>query len=122
MKEKIPLAARHYVLTIGQDLTPFRDLGRTKDVTLTTVPTSFESCTASFDFTEVAVWKRSREHPTVMTTTYTVPLGSITNTRIVKSSVDLSPAKHLEEWIVVLETASNVILEDSHDYLRLYQD
>jgi len=118
LKEKIPLAARHYVFTLPDLFGLAERMGRTKDVTVRTVPKQFESCTVVFDSTEVEVWEKYRQHPIVSTRRYTVPLGALTEVWIMKDDLPLSTSEKLAMWLVVLETTSNVVLSEEHEDLR----
>jgi len=118
LREKIPLASNHYIFT------GVWGGGPTKDVTLRTVPVRFDSCTVSFDLTEVDVWAAYRDRPIVSTTRQVVPLGALTGSRVMKNSIRLSLdssnkiEKQVEEWNVYLNTASKVILSETHEDLN----
>ncbi len=81
------------------------------------LPTHFESCTVSFDFTEVDLFEKYRERPIVTTTHQTVPLGSISGGEIVKSyfPLALTDSKKVEVWTVSLDTTSKVILKETYE-------
>src|SRR5260221_3373398 len=55
LKEKILLAANHYVTQVGL---LGLNMGKTKDVTLRTAPIRFNSCTIVFENTQVNVWEK----------------------------------------------------------------
>jgi hypothetical protein len=114
LKEKIPLAANHSVFT--GVLFP-------KDVTVRTVPTHFDSCTVSFDYTEVEIFEKHRDRPIVTTTRQTVPLGAVSGTKVINDSVPLSLNdaheidKKVDRWIVSLDTTSKLVLSETHEDL-----
>jgi hypothetical protein len=114
LKETIPLASSHYLFATVRSKP---DMGRTKDVTLKTLPTHFESCTVSFDFTEVDIFEKYRDHPIVTTTHQTVPLGAIAGGEIVKSEFPLSltDSKKVDVWTVSLDATSRVILKNTYE-------
>jgi hypothetical protein len=116
LKEKIPLAASHYTFATVRSKP---DMGRTKDVTLRTLPTRFESCTVSFDFTEVDIFEKYRDRPIVTTTHQTIPLGALSGGEIVKSyfPLALTDSTKVEVWTVVLHTTSKVILNETYEDL-----
>lgn len=117
LKEKVPLAASHYVVELSGS--PWESLmGRTKDVTLRTAATRFESCTIIFDFTETEVWEKYPRTPIVSKTRHTVPLGALTGGTIVRDNVPLSDAKQLEAWLLLLHATSKVSLAETHEDLK----
>jgi hypothetical protein len=108
-------------------------LGKTKDVTVRTVPIRFESCTIIFESTEVDVWEKFPKDPTTETTRYTVPLSELSGVEILKVDIpvemsegcssnskiaDCAVTKSLTVWAVFLHTKSDVILDETHDDLR----
>jgi len=112
LREKVPLAAAHYVLSVASNPL-LQSMGRTKEITERTVPRRFESCTVSFDDSEVWVWEKYRELREVHTTRYTVPLGALSDVSIL-TPADLFKAPGVpDRWSVVLKTKSNVILEET---------
>jgi len=116
LREKIPLAAIHYVFT---DL-PFT-MGPTKDVRIRAVPIHFDSCTVIFDFTEVVVWERYSERSITTTTRYTIPLGSVDGGDVTNLHIGLSitnKASTFEGWTVGLDSKSKLILSEEHEDLR----
>jgi S1-C subfamily serine protease len=124
LKEKIPLAANHYVVQNENNPFALASIGKTKDVTLSTVPILFESCTVIFDSTEVEVWGSVPDRPLVTTTRYTVPLGALTGSDVWKFDTPLSlsksfeVSKSLEAWVVTLKTTSKVMLSETHEDVR----
>jgi hypothetical protein len=120
LKEKIPLAAAHYVVETENNPFAAAIIGKTKDVTVRTAPIRFESCTIVFDETEVAVWGNLPNDPITETLRSTVPLGEVSDTKIVKIDTPLAWSKEgdvvksLPGWIVGLYTNSDVILEETH--------
>lgn len=117
LKEKVPLAANHYIVELSGS--PWESLmGRTKDVTLRTAATRFESCIIIFESTEVDVWEKYPRTPDVSTTRYTVPLGALTGGTVIKDNVTLSDSKQLETWSLLLHATSKVILRETHEGLK----
>lgn len=96
LKENIPLAAMHYVSS----------LGGTKDVTRRTIATRFDSCTISFDNVEVSIYEKYPHDPVTEVSRYTVPLGALKGGKI--------NGICKECWAVYLEADSNVILNEDH--------
>jgi hypothetical protein len=115
LKEKIPLAANHYV---------FKGVVIPKDVTVRTLPTHFDSCTVSFDYTEVEIFEKHRDRPIVTTTRQTVPLGAVSGTKVINESVPVSLNdaykidKTVDRWIVSLDTTSKLVLSETHEDLN----
>jgi hypothetical protein len=121
LKEKIPLAANHYVITLAGGHFGLENMGLTEDVTVSTVPIRFDSCTVIFDFTEVQIWEKYRDSPWVTTTRYTVPLGAIAGGEVVTDSLSLSfspDSKKIESWTVILHASSKMVLEETHKDLN----
>ena len=118
--EKLPLAANHYIVKPGPF---FADMGRTKDVTIRTIPSHFESCTVSFDLIETDVWEKYPNNPITITTRQTIPLGALTGGNIVKDHATLSITdsltvdQTLDTWTLFLNSASKVILSETHNSL-----
>ncbi len=113
LKEKIPLAANHYVLTFPPGFDLFGD--GSKDVRHTTVPIRFESCTIVFDSTETNLWEKYPTTPDVNTTRYTVPLGEFGDGRVFQGGPSVQgKSGRIDFWIVGIETKSKVILEESY--------
>jgi len=112
LREKIPLAANHYVSAILE----------AKEVTIRTIPRQFESCTINFDLTEVDTWGTNREYPTTTTTRQTIPLGALAGGRVAQDVLALSFAaskldRRLERWTVFLDASSKVILSETYEDL-----
>jgi Trypsin-like peptidase domain len=120
LKEKIPLAANHYLMDLSGNPFVLPGLGKKKDVTLRTTPIRFDSCTIIFDLTEVWVWENYPKNPDVTTSRYTVPLGSIRRPWIMEdenplvAKTRLSESEKIKGWVVVLESTSNDILYEEH--------
>ena len=112
LKEKAALAGVHYILSLAS-IPMLLGYGRTKEVTDRIIPRHFESCTISFDDSEVWVWEKYRELREVNTTRYAVPLGEISDVSIL-TPADLPkvPGKP-ELWSVALITKSNAILKET---------
>lgn len=112
LKENIPLAAKHYVIP---DLL---HMGATKDISLRTIPTRFDSCTVKFDWTEVSTWEKYPQNPITDVSRYTVPLAAVTGGKVLEDKVATADSSKLERWAVMLETGSNIILDEYHEDLR----
>jgi S1-C subfamily serine protease len=115
LKGKIPLAANHYVLS---DLLEVLGMGRTKDVTVRTLPMRFDSCTVSLEIKAVEAWEKYQQYPTTTTLRYTIPLGDLIGGFLGKNTIPLSKSKNLDTWMVVLKTGSNVVLSETHEDLK----
>ena len=121
LREKLPLAATHFVVDLTENplesfLVSMR--GKTQEETESTIPVRFNSCTVIFDSEHVMVYEKYRNTPIVSTTRYTVPLGALTGERVNKTSYPLSMSKKLDQWSVVLESRSKVILVEEHESLE----
>ena len=111
LKEKIPLAANHWVMIITD-----KNMGRTKDFTIRTVPVRFDSCTVVYERREVDVYENFRQFPQEQITRYTVPLGALTGEGLVtKFDVPLSMSTKFDTWLVGLNASSKVILSETHE-------
>lgn len=124
LKEKIPLAANHYTFDLTKGLFNVKELGRTKDVTLRTVPIRFESCTVSFELIETWKWGNYPDFPEVHTSRQTIPLGALTGGVVKKDSISvkasnplLDKEEQIDLWTVFLDATSKVILHESDDVM-----
>jgi len=88
LKEKIPLAANHYVTVVDSQadgrLAALAEalVGKWKDVSETTIPIRFESCTVVFEVKDVIIREKFRDLPETTTTRVTVPLGAVTKVEV----------------------------------------
>jgi len=82
----------------------------TKDVTIALAPVHFDSCTVSFDLTEVWLW--DKDHSRRMVTRSTIPLDALDHGNIKQDPVYLSDSESLDIWVVFLRTKSDVIVEE----------
>jgi V8-like Glu-specific endopeptidase len=114
LKDNIPLAAKHYVIPVAD----FLNMGSTKDVTSRTIATHFDSCTITYDWIEVGIWEKYPHNPITHVLRLQVPLGAVTNGKVFKDETITTDQSKLERWGVMLETDSNVILEEEHEDLR----
>jgi hypothetical protein len=126
LKEKIPLAANHYVTVIDPQVDGpsaafvLALAGKWKDVSETTIPIRFESCTVAYEVKDMTIREKFRDRPETTTTRMTVPLGSVTKVEVTEDSstiqVSLSKSKSVEEWIVTLATTpTKSILQETHE-------
>jgi S1-C subfamily serine protease len=126
LKEKIPLAANHYVTVVDPQVDgPSATLalalfGKWKDVSETTIPIRFESCSVTYEVKDVTIFEKFRELPETTTTRVTVPLGAVNKVEVTKDSSSihesLSKSKNVEEWIVTLATTpSKTVLVETHE-------
>ncbi len=118
LREKLPLAANHYIvdLTTGGDLLGLAQrMGRFKDVTQTTAPIRFDSCTVVFDVTELSLWEKFPKFPDTSTSRFTVPLGAITKVSVAKDGIRLSQSTTVETWIVTLTASSKSVLTETRE-------
>ena len=114
LKEKLPLATRHYTYTLP--VTPLATSGTT-DVTLRTIPIAFESCTVSFDFIDTRRSEKYPDSPRSQTTRQTIPLGALTGGLIEKDYLNKVDNTIEASW-VFLNTASQVVLSESYENLH----
>jgi Trypsin-like peptidase domain len=120
LKEKIPLAANHYTFDLTKGW-PVKELGRTKDVSLKTVPIRFESCTVSFESIETWKWENYPQFLEVHTWSQTIPLGALTGGDVTKDSFSvkanpfIDKEEKIEIWTVFLNATAKVILHESHE-------
>ncbi|MGO9230633.1 MAG: S1C family serine protease [Bryobacteraceae bacterium] len=114
LKEKLPLAARHYSYTLPDS--PFA-AGGTTDVALRTIPVAFESCTVSFDFTDTRRSEKYPAYPRSQTTRQTIPLGALTGGSVKKDNLNKVDNTIEASW-VFLNTGSQVVLSESRDSLH----
>jgi S1-C subfamily serine protease len=132
LKEKLPLAANHYVLQ-NLDMTDFTyQYGHTVEHTIRTLPIRFDSCTIIFERTIDRVWEKMPNTRDTDTTRYTVPLGDLSGVEVSNDVKEIknnyenclaqSRTSHctaligLTFWWVSLNTKSDVILEETHGY------
>ncbi len=130
LKDKIPLAATHYVVQLKGTLSA--NMGDTKDVTTRAVPIRFDSCSVAFESSEVDIWGNFPKNPVTTTTRYTVPLGEVSDITTLKADIflglsdkciaskysDCKDNPKIERWAVFLETKSGVILQETHEDLK----
>lgn len=120
LKETIPLASNHYLISGGLEVV----LMGTADVTVRSIPTRFESCTVSYDLVERVVHGKFPDLPEVTTTRQSIPLGAFTEGSISKDHIALSFTssfkvdKTLDTWMVLLFTTPKVVLWESHENLK----
>jgi hypothetical protein len=120
LKEKVPLSAGHYIVQNKNNPFAIGTIGESKDVTLRTAPTRFETCTVVFELTEVEVWAKFPNNPITETTRYTVPLSEVSEVEVLKVDIplefseDFKVVKSWPVWAVFLDAKSDVILEETH--------
>jgi hypothetical protein len=117
LKERVPLAAHHYVVDFRGLFGEQGLLGeKTKEVTHTTVPVRFDSCTITFTSSEVEVWEKFPKLPETTTLRFTVPLGEITKVSVEENSIlPLLNSTKLETWVITLTAWSKSILQETYE-------
>lgn len=118
LQQKIPLAAAHYVFDLTG--TGFAASGGNwKDVTQTTTPIRFDSCTVVFETKEASIWEKfPKSSPGEDTSRFTVPLGDLTGVEVKKDSIPLSrsASERLDTWPLILETTpSKSVLQETRN-------
>ena len=94
--------------------------GRSKNVALTLIPRQFDTCTISFDLIKVDTWEKYPHNPMTVTTRFTVPLGSLTESTVkyekepISVTDDFQIEKTFDTWLVMLTAASRVIFGETH--------
>lgn len=119
LKAAVSLSANHYVRTVPDVMGMAADeRGTTKDVTWRTIPRRFESCTITFDTSEVWVWDRFPKLRDTHIERNTIPLGALTGESIVFRLSDyVKTLETPDEWVVPLEATSKVILSESWHFI-----
>jgi hypothetical protein len=116
LKEKLPLAANHYVIDLTGDPSA-SEVGNTRGMTHRTIPAKLDSCTVVIDSTEVSLSEKFPESPDTTTLRFTIPLGAVSGGTVRKNLRSLSKSKTLEVFDVELESTSNDILYEVHKTL-----
>jgi hypothetical protein len=110
LKEKIPLAANHFVIDVT-DSSLVSLFGKTEDYSLRTVPTKFESCTVVIDSTEIIIWEKFPNVSETTTMRFTIPLGTVTD-GMVRKTVGLDK---FDKFDVELDSTAQDILYELHE-------
>jgi hypothetical protein len=112
LKEKLPLAADHYVRKVPDLLGDSQTFGRTKEIARVTAPKRFDSCTISLDETEVWIWDKYPTLRDVHTRRYTLPLSELAGVSAFNTKDLIKDPEIPEGWTVKLQTKSRVILSE----------
>jgi hypothetical protein len=105
LNENMSLAADHEINAISEPLSNV--MGPTEEITTTTAPVRFDSCTIVFDSKETRLWGPPTfpKRPEVRITRYTIPLGALTGGSVIKS-------RTRERWTVGLVVPAKDILAE----------